>query len=126
MARTSRAASTAAKGAASRTVAAGPPIVMTFSHIARAGGHEVIFDLEVRGGAATDMAIVSPFLQDRSLFEKDLLTPATNQMRGIRISTDRPQFLFSNANGVLLSVQVDLGSGKPRVIGTPAGLVTVR
>ncbi len=125
MARTSgttRAASTAR----ARTTVLPNPIEMTFRRVTRGGGHEFTFDLDVRAGDATDLAIVSPFLQEHAYHEEDLLTPATNEMRGVRVSTDRPLFVFSRGTEVLLSVQVDLSAAKPRVMGTEEVNVRVR
>jgi len=102
------------------------PIEMTFRHVARGGGQDITFDLDVRAGDATDLEIVSPFVPEYSYHEEDLLTPATNGMRGIRVSTLRPLFVFSRGAEVLLSVQVDLSAAKPRVMGTEAVNVRVR
>jgi hypothetical protein len=128
MARVSKAVATTVRAAVARTAAtaSGPPIEVAFKHVVRHGGQEVSFDLDVRGGVATELDIVSPFLPERSLYEDNLLSPATTEMRGVRISTERPLLLLGNAGGLVASVQVDLASGKPRVIGTPEGPIRVR
>lgn len=117
-----------AKAAASRstTTAArvgGPPIEITFKHIEKLGGSELLLDLQVRGGDATHMEIMSPFLQDRVLFEKPLLAPAATRLGHIRVSTHRPIFVFSNATGEILRATVDVSSGVPRLVGGPAGVI---
>lgn len=125
MARTSgvtRAASTVR----SRAAVLPFPIEMKFRHVVRGGGQDVTFDLDVRAGDASDLDIVSPFLPEYSYHEEALLTPATNGLRGIRVSTERPLFVFSRGDEVLLSVQVDLSAAKPRVMGAEALNVRVR
>ncbi len=114
---TARAASTVKAAARSRTAPPAHPIEMRFRRIARSGGHDITFDLDVRAGDATDLAIVSPFHPEHAYHEEDLLSSATNEMRGIRVSTDRPLFVFSNDAEVLLSVQVNLSGARPREMG---------
>jgi len=112
--------------ATGKKAVAGPPVEMKFKNLRRIGGSDVAFDLEVRAGDATDVAIVSPFMPDNPLFEHDILASATCQMRGVRVSTLRPMFVFSGNSGITASVQVDLSSGRPRVMGEPVGNVYVR
>lgn len=112
--------------AAARTTVVGPPVEMKFKNVKRIGGSEMAFDLEVRAGDATDLTIISPYIPDNPLFEHDILASATCQIRAIRVSTLRPMFVFTGSAGILASVQVDLGSGRPRVMGEPAGSVYVR
>lgn len=123
---TARAASTVRAAARARTAPAGHPIEMRFRRIARSGGHDITFDLDVRAGDATDLAIVCPFHPEHAYHEEDLLSPATNEMRGIRVSTDRPVFVFSNESDVLLSVQVNLSGARPREMGEENPGVRVR
>ncbi len=123
---TTRAASTVKAAARSRTAPLAHPIEMTFRRITRAGGHDITFDLEVRAGDATDLAIVCPFHPEHAYHEEDLLSPATNEMRGIRVSTDRPMFVFSTDADVLLSVQVNLSGGRARELGEDHPGVRIR
>jgi hypothetical protein len=101
-------------------------VEMKFKNVKRFGGSGVSFDLDVRAGSSTDIAIVNPFIPDNSLFEHEILASATCEMRDIRISTDRPVFLFTNEGAMVASVQMDLGSSRPRVVGAPVGNVYVR
>lgn len=101
-------------------------VEMKFKNVKRIGGSEVSFDLDVRAGNSTDIAIVSAFTPDNSMFEHDILVSATCEMRDIRISTERPVFVFTNRGAVVASVQVDLGAARTRTIGTPLGSVYIR
>ena len=112
--------------AAARRTVAGPPVEMKFKNLTRIGGSDVAFDLEVRAGDSTDLAIVNPFMPDNPIFEHDILASATCQVRAVRVSTLRPMFVFTGNAGITASVQVDLGSGRPRVMGEPVGNVYVR
>ena len=115
-----------AVAATTRTTAVGPPVEMKFKNVNRIGGSDVAFDLEVRAGDSTDLAIVNPFMPDNPIFEHDILASATCQVRAVRVSTLRPMFVFTGNAGITASVQVDLGSGRPRVMGEPVGNVYVR
>lgn len=123
---TARAAGTLRAVTRSRATPMAHPIEMKFMRVARSGGHDITFDLDVRAGEATDLAIVDPFHPEHAYYEEDLLSPATNGIRGVRVSTDRPLFVFSNGVDVLLSVQVDLSSPRARVMGTENPGVRVR
>lgn len=115
------ATSRSAKGPAATST-----VEMKFRNLRRLGGSDFGFDLEVRAGNATDIAIVNPFIPDNSLFEHEILSPGTCQMRGIRVSTDRPTFVFTSEGAIVASAQVDLASSRPRVIGAAAGTIHIR
>lgn len=125
-------ASSAIRSAVSLVVASrtakvvGPPVEMEFKRVRRLGGSEIAFDLNVRGGNSTDIAIVNPFIPDHVYYDDEILASATHEMRDIRASSLRPLFMFTNGAAVVASVQVDLSSSRPRVIGTPGGSVHVR
>ena len=112
--------------AATRTTVVGPPIEMKFKNLKRIGGSGVAFDLEVRAGDSTDVAILNPYIPDNPLYEHDILASATCNIRGVRVSILRPIFVFTGSAGVMARVQVDLGSSRPRVMGETVGSVYVR
>lgn len=126
MARITRASlRVAALATASRTKAASVPITMTFKNVAREGSG-VAFDLQVSPGTATHLEIVNPFLEDYVLHAEAFLSAGTNVVDRVRISTDRPVFRFETLDREVGSVQVDLSSGHPHVLGAANGDITVR
>lgn len=94
----------------------GPAVELRFHNIRRSGGCDITFDLDVRPGTANRMKIEDPMLA-RTLVEETFFTSGTTQLRELRVSTERPVFVFEHMGQEVASAQVELGSGRPHVFG---------
>lgn len=114
---------TAARGTAKGS---GPTVELRFRGVQRQGGNAVMFDLEVHPGTATKMHIHASPVTTADTVERVFYGSMSQYFRGLRVSSERPEFVFTDANNTSVTAEVNLGTGRPRVIDGDSEHIRVR
>jgi len=107
------------------TKGSGPTVELRFRGL-RQGGHAVTFDLEVHPGTATHMAIHSSPVTTSDTVEITFYGSMPQYYRGVRVNSECPEFVFTDANGASVSAEVHLGTGRPEVTEGDSEHIRVR
>ncbi len=119
---------TTVRAAARTTRSQGSPISveLRFREVSRQGGNAVSFDLEVHPGSAVSMEIVPSPVTSSNTVERTFYGSQSQYFRGLRVASERPEFVFTNAQGAHVSAMIHLGTGRPVVMEGDAEHIRVR
>jgi hypothetical protein len=119
---------TAARSVARTTRSQGPEInvELRFREVSRQGGSAVSFDLEVHPGSAVSMEIVPSPVTSSNTVERTFYGAQSQYFRGLRVASERPEFVFTNAQGTHVAATIHLGTGRPVVMDGDVERIRVR
>jgi hypothetical protein len=104
---------------------AGPTVELRFRGV-RQGGHAVTFDLEVHPGTAAHMAIHSSPVSTADTVEITFYGSMPQYFRNVRVNSECPEFVFTDAHGASVEAEVHLGTGRPEVTEGDSDHIRVR
>jgi hypothetical protein len=111
---------------ARNTKGSGPLVELRFKNVQRQGGNAVTFDLEVHPGTAAKMSIHSSPVATAETVDRVFYGAQTQYFRGIRVASERPEFVFTDIANVAVVAEVNLATGRPHVLDGDAEHVRVR
>jgi hypothetical protein len=107
------------------TRGSGPVVELRFRNL-RQGGHAVTFDLEVHPGTAAHMAIHASPVTTADTVVRAFYGSMPQYFRGVRVNSECPEFVFTDAGGTSVTAEVHLGTGRPEVTDGDVEHIRVR
>ncbi len=117
---------TASRTTTARTLGTAINVELRFRGVQRNGGSSTTFDVEVHPGSAVHMEIVSSPVSSANTVERTFYGSQSQYFRGLRVDSERPEFVFTNAQGAHVAATIHFGSGRPRAMEGDVEHVRVR